>query len=48
VIAYQVTGIDHVQLAMPNGRDTEQRAEAMISASSPWWEAPMADGRTEG
>jgi catechol 2,3-dioxygenase-like lactoylglutathione lyase family enzyme len=27
-MAYQVTGIDHVQLAMPAGLDAEQRAEA--------------------
>lgn len=27
-MAYQVTGIDHVQLAMPAGQEAEQRAEA--------------------
>jgi catechol 2,3-dioxygenase-like lactoylglutathione lyase family enzyme len=27
-MAYQVTGLDHVQLAMPAGLDAEQRAEA--------------------
>ncbi|HEX3565556.1 MAG TPA: VOC family protein [Acidimicrobiales bacterium] len=27
-MAYQVTGIDHVQLAMPVGLEAEQRAEA--------------------
>jgi catechol 2,3-dioxygenase-like lactoylglutathione lyase family enzyme len=27
-MTYQVTGIDHVQLAMPAGQEAEQRAEA--------------------
>jgi catechol 2,3-dioxygenase-like lactoylglutathione lyase family enzyme len=30
-MAYRVTGIDHVQLAMPAGRDAEQRAEAFYA-----------------
>jgi catechol 2,3-dioxygenase-like lactoylglutathione lyase family enzyme len=30
-MAYRVTGIDHVQLAMPAGSDAEQRAEAFYA-----------------